>query len=46
MNRLQSTDPLFSAPSIAHRYLLNINALRIATETLQKAEYQQTLPAY
>ena len=33
-------------PSIAHRYLVNLNALKIATETLQKAEYQQTLPAY
>ena len=36
----------FALPFYRTRYLLNLNALEMVTETLHEGEYQQTLPAY
>ena len=47
MDSLQSAASLFFAlPFYRTRYLLNLNALKMVTETLHEGEYQQTLPAY
>ena len=47
MDSLQSTaSPFFAQPFYRTRYLLNLNALKMVTETLHEGEYQQTLPAY
>ena len=47
MNSLQSTPSLFFAlPFYRTNYLLNLNTLKMVTETLHEGEYQQTLPAY
>ena len=46
MNSLQSTPSLFFAlPFYRTNYLLNLNTLKMVTETLHEGEYQQTLPA-